>query len=216
MEYLIGGIFISVVIGLLPVMIQFKSQVNNGAFNKLIKIKRFSFLFSAPGQDPVSKIGVALPIFISQLLGYVLLVVFTTLNILFYFISEEMFITMMTITIYVLGGEAIILVIFNTILLLLSRPKEYFKRHKIDRKKITYSDYIIMLLYKKDIGFWYNGNEYHALYPTPNAVTMRVTEYSNGEATHKYEEKFSSIIDLQNNFRIDGKPIAEIWDDVTF
>lgn len=119
-----------VAIPVLPNLIQLKSEINNGAFEKLIKPKHLSFLFVAPGGYPSSKEGVAFPIFISQLLGYILFGILTPLNLLCYFISEKVFFTMGKITFVVFIVETVGLVIFYIILLRLSRSKQYFKRDK--------------------------------------------------------------------------------------
>ena len=130
MKELICTIVIVIEMAVFPVLAQLKSQTNNGAFNKLIKINRFSFLFRAPGGISVSKEGLALPIFISQLLGYVLSGVFVILNLLCYFISRKAFVIMMCVTCLVFVVEVVGLVIFDMILLRLSRSKQYFKRNK--------------------------------------------------------------------------------------
>ena len=102
--------------------------MNNGAFNKLIKIKHFTFLFRAPGCISVSKEGIALPIFISQLLGYVFSLLLGILNVLCYFILPKLFETMVFVTCFILIIEVVSLVIFDMILLRLSHSKQYFKR----------------------------------------------------------------------------------------
>ena len=129
-DLIICTIFFLIVIPILPNLLQLKSEVNNSAFNRLIKIKHFSFLFRAPNGMSVSKDGIATPIFISQLVGYILFVILATLNLLCYFISEKAFFIMVVITCLLFVIEAVVLVIFDIILLRLSRSKQYFKRNK--------------------------------------------------------------------------------------
>ena len=129
-DLIICTIFFLIAIPILPNLLQLKSEVNNSAFNRLIKIKHFSFLFRAPNGMSVSKDGIATPIFISQLLGYILFVILATLNLLCYFISEKAFFIMVVITCLLFVIEAVVLVIFDIILLRLSRSKQYFKRNK--------------------------------------------------------------------------------------
>jgi hypothetical protein len=124
-----------ILIAFFPVLAQWKSEVNNGAFNKLIKIKRFSFLFRAPGGISVSKEGVALPIFVSQLLGYVFALILGIVNLLCYLINLLMFKKIMFVTCLILLIEMVSLVIFDMILLKLSRSKQYFKRDKFKKQK---------------------------------------------------------------------------------
>lgn len=133
-DLIICTIFFLIAIPILPNLLQLKSEVNNSAF-RLIKIKHLSFLFRAPNGMSVSKDGIAAPILISQLLGYILFVILTTLNLLCYFISEKTFFIMVGITCLLFVIEAVVLVIFDIILLRLSRSKQYFKRDKWKKKK---------------------------------------------------------------------------------
>lgn len=134
-DLIICTIFFLIAIPILPNLLQLKSEVNNSAFSRLVKIKRFSFLFRAPNGMSVSKDGIATPIFVSQLLGYILFVILTTLNLFCYFISEKTFFIMAGITCLLFVIEAVVLVIFDIILLRLSRSKQYFKRDKCKKNK---------------------------------------------------------------------------------
>lgn len=123
-----------VLIPVLPIVAQLKSRVNNGAF-KLIQIKHLSFLFRAPNGMSVTIEGIALPIFISQLIGYLLFFLLGLLDLLLYFMSPAIF-TIMTFVIgLILLTEMIILVVFDMVLLKLSRSKQYFKRDKCEKNK---------------------------------------------------------------------------------
>ena len=133
-DLIICTIFFLIAIPILPNLLQLKSEVNNSAF-RLVKIKRFSFLFRAPNGMSVSKDGIATPIFVSQLLGYILFVILTTLNLFCYFISEKTFFIIASITCLLFVIEAVVLVIFDIILLRSSRSKQYFKRDKCKKNK---------------------------------------------------------------------------------
>ena len=128
-ELFVGMPVIILAIALFPVLGQFKSEINNWAF-KQIKIKHFAFLFRAPGGLSVSKEGIALPIFISQLVGYAFALVLAVLNVVFFFVSKAAFLRMALITLFVLAVEAITLIIFEIMLTRLSHSKQYFKRDK--------------------------------------------------------------------------------------
>ena len=119
-----------VLIAIFPILLQLKSQVNNGAFNRLINIKHFSFFFRAPGGMSVSREGLALPIFISQLLGYILALILGMLNLLCCFISQNLFKMMAIVTCGIMVIEVVCLVIFDVILLRISHPTQYYKRNK--------------------------------------------------------------------------------------
>ena len=133
-DIIICNILSLVLIPIFPIVSQLKSQVNNGAF-KRIQIKHLSFLFRAPNGMSATIEGVALPIFISQLIGYFLFFLLGLLDLLLYFMSPSLF-TIMTFVIgLVLWTEMITLALFNMVLLKLSRSKQYFKRDKREKNK---------------------------------------------------------------------------------
>ena len=133
-DIIICNILSLILIPVLPIMSQLKSQVNNGAF-KLIQIKHLSFLFRAPNGMSVTIEGIALPIFISQLIGYFLFFLLGVLDLLLYFMSPTLFTTMTFIICLILCAEWICLAVFDMVLLKLSRSKQYFKRDKIKKDK---------------------------------------------------------------------------------
>ena len=133
-DIIICNILSLVLIPVLPIVSQLKSQVNNGAF-KLIQIKHLSFLFRAPNGMSVTIEGIALPIFISQLIGYLLFFLLGILDLLLYFMSPSLFTTMTFIICLIMVAEWICLVVFDMVLLRLSRSKQYFKRDKSKNNK---------------------------------------------------------------------------------
>ncbi len=136
-DLIICTIFFLIAIPILPNLLQLKSEVNNSAF-RLIKIKHLSFLFRAPNGMSVSKDGIATPIFVSQLLGYILFLILTTLNLLCYFISEKIFFIMVGITCLLFVIEAVVLVIFDIILLRLSRSNSISNEINGKRRKSNF------------------------------------------------------------------------------
>ncbi|MDE6303072.1 MAG: hypothetical protein K2M36_05745 [Clostridia bacterium] len=88
---------------------------------------------------------------------------------------------------------------------------KYFKH-----TKITYEEYVIMLSTNDEIYFCYKDIEYQVVYESSEIVTMCISEYCNNKVVNQRTEYFSSIIELLNKFKIDGKLIREIWDDVSF
>ena len=88
---------------------------------------------------------------------------------------------------------------------------KYFKK-----QKITYEEYVIMLAVNDEIWFCYNNTVYQVDYGIPNVTAMYITEYNGIQKVSERSENYSSIIELLDKFRIEGKRIREIWDDVTF
>ena len=68
-----------------------------------------------------------------------------------------------------------------------------------------------MLSTNDELYFTYNDREYQIEHYNENTVYMCVTKNEQGELILERNERFSSIIDLLKNFRIDGKTIYEIW-----
>lgn len=48
------------------------------------------------------------------------------------------------------------------------------------------------------------------------SIFMCVTKFKGTEVVSGYGESYSSIIELLSNFRIDGKRICDVWDEVEF
>lgn len=91
----------------------------------------------------------------------------------------------------------------------------YDKYYK--HEKISYAEYEMMALATKDeIWFYYNNTEYQIDYGLPNITAMYVTEYKNKQKVSERSENFSTINELLDKFRIDGKTIKDIWESVEF
>lgn len=83
-------------------------------------------------------------------------------------------------------------------------------------ESITYEEFVIMLSTNDELYFMYNGREYQIEHTGKGIVHMCVSRFDNDGIILERNEKFSSIIDLLNNFEIDGKRIHEIWSNVYF
>ena len=83
-------------------------------------------------------------------------------------------------------------------------------------ENITYEEFVIMLSTNDELYFMCNGREYQIEHTSKEFVHMCVSKFENNEIILERNEKFSSIIDLLQNFKIDGKRIHEIWSNVYF
>ena len=84
-------------------------------------------------------------------------------------------------------------------------------------EKISYAEYELMALFAGDeIWFYYKDAVYQIDYGLPNITAMYITKYKNKQKVSERSENFSTVSELLNKFKIDGKTIKEIWDDVTF
>ncbi len=125
---LCGIVFSVILMFFFPVFSQIKSEVNNGAFNKLIKIKKMAFMFRAPSGISVSKEGVALPLFIMQLMGYIISAISIILNAVMLIWIKVPIRTMAIVTFSIMGAEILVMTIVTIILETISHPKKRSKR----------------------------------------------------------------------------------------
>jgi hypothetical protein len=85
------------------------------------------------------------------------------------------------------------------------------------RQKISYEEYLLMLTETKDeVWFWYDNTEYQIDYGLSGITAMYITEYDGKQKKSERSENYSSIIELLDQFRINGKTIKDIWKDVEF
>ncbi len=121
---IIGIVFMIALMALIPPFMQFKitDTVNSGAF-RLIKIKKLSFMFRAPGGESVREYGVPIPLFAIQVAGYVLAIFSIILNVLLLTLLQDYFKTMAIITSVILGVEVVFIIIFTFILGKISNVK---------------------------------------------------------------------------------------------
>ena len=91
----------------------------------------------------------------------------------------------------------------------------YDKYHK--HEKTSYDEYEMMVTVANDeIWFFYNNNEYQIDHGLPKITAMYITEYNGNQKISERSENYSSVIELLDKFRIDGKTIKEIWESVKF
>lgn len=85
---------------------------------------------------------------------------------------------------------------------------------------MSYEEFVIMLSTNDELYFYYiekdGEKEYQVEHWGDGTVYMCVTRYEDGKKILERNEKFNSIIELLNDFRIEGKSIYEIWPDVMF
>ena len=84
----ISALFTIFLMAFLPVIRQYKSGILNEAF-KRIKIKKLAFLFRAPSGASVSKDGIAIPVFVEQIIGYVLSVLTLITDLILLIVLED-------------------------------------------------------------------------------------------------------------------------------
>ena len=81
---------------------------------------------------------------------------------------------------------------------------------------ISYEEFVIMLSTNDELYFMYDEKEYQIEYSGNDGVHMCVSRYENNNIILERSEKFNSVVELLNNFRIEGKSIHEIWPNIYF
>ncbi len=81
---------------------------------------------------------------------------------------------------------------------------------------MSYEEFVIMLSTNDELYFMHDEKSYQIEHFDEYTVYMCVSRYENNKFILERNEKFSSIIELLNNFKIEGKRIHEIWSDVQF
>lgn len=84
------------------------------------------------------------------------------------------------------------------------------------KQRITYEEYVILVASKYEAWFVYKDIEYQVDYGLENIVAMYVTVYNGTEKVSGKSVNFLSIFELLDKFRIEGKTIKEIWDEVIY
>ena len=84
-----------------------------------------------------------------------------------------------------------------------------------NKQKITYEEYVFMLATNDEISFLYANSEYQIVYDSSESVSMCITKFLGAQKISENHESYSSIIELLDRFRIEGKRIRDIWDEVT-
>ena len=82
-------------------------------------------------------------------------------------------------------------------------------------QRITYEEYLLLLETNDEIDFLYADNKYQIIHESNDIVSMCITEYKGSQKVSERSEQFSSIIELLDKFRIEGKRIRDIWNEVT-
>lgn len=82
-------------------------------------------------------------------------------------------------------------------------------------QKMIYEEFVMMLMTNDELCFYYNDNVYQIDHSLSSATYVCIIEYNGNQRLPQRNEKFSSIIDMLDRFRIDGKRIREIWDDIS-
>jgi hypothetical protein len=90
----------------------------------------------------------------------------------------------------------------------------YHKYQK--REKISYEEYVVLLTTNDEIWFSLNNKVYQVDHGAPGITSMFITEFDGSNKISERSEDFSSIIDMLHHFKIEGKTIKELWDDVAF
>ncbi|MBO5323694.1 MAG: hypothetical protein J6A88_06310 [Oscillospiraceae bacterium] len=86
----------------------------------------------------------------------------------------------------------------------------------INGQHMTYEEFVLMLSTNDELWFMYNDLEYFIEHTGPDLVSMCATRIDDPNDSPVINEPFVSVIDLLDNFRINGKRIRDVWENVSF
>lgn len=84
-----------------------------------------------------------------------------------------------------------------------------------EKQKLTYEEFVVLAM-SDEIEFFYNGKLYQIDYGNRGQVTLFITDEKVNQTKNVQSVSFISIFELLDKFRIDGKSIKDIWNDVEF
>lgn len=85
------------------------------------------------------------------------------------------------------------------------------------KQRITYEEYAILLFATNDeLCILYKNVKYQIDYGISNVTAMYITEYDGQKKISERSENYSSVIELLDKFKIEGKAIKDIWNDIKF
>lgn len=84
------------------------------------------------------------------------------------------------------------------------------------KQKITYEEYVILLSTNDEIWFCYNNKMFQVTHPTEYSVLVYIVDCMDVRVCKGETLEYSNIIEMLQEYKIDGKRICEIWDKVYF
>ena len=82
-----------------------------------------------------------------------------------------------------------------------------------EKQKITYEEFVVLAMFD-EVEFFYKGMLYQIDYSIPEFTSLYITPYPNGTKVLGKSIKFNSILELFAQFRVEGKRICDIWDEI--
>lgn len=89
----------------------------------------------------------------------------------------------------------------------------YDKRER--KEKLSYADYVLMLLAGDEIAFEYKNAIYENVYVKKDLIHFCRTVYCEDTIVEESYEVFSCVKDLLNYAKIDGKTIELAWSEIS-
>lgn len=81
--------------------------------------------------------------------------------------------------------------------------------------KQTYESFVLRLISNEELDFKYKNIRYSIIHNPPYIYLGQNVTFFNHEYKKEKWEQYSSIFQLLDEFKIDGKKISELWDDIT-
>ncbi len=81
--------------------------------------------------------------------------------------------------------------------------------------KHAYDNFLLRLINNEELEFKYKGITYAVVHDPPYVYIFRNVIFANKKYTTESYERYSSIYQLLDSFKIDGKKIEDIWYKIT-
>lgn len=84
------------------------------------------------------------------------------------------------------------------------------------KQYITYEEYVTIAMTNYEVYFRYNENVYQIDHGIKGITSMYITKYDNNKKVCERSEHYTSVTELLEQFRVDGKSIKDLWKYVNF
>ena len=84
-----------------------------------------------------------------------------------------------------------------------------------EKKRLTYEEFVCLAMTGDEIEFFLKNTLYQIDHGLPEITAMYITKFKDGKKVNEKSINYDSIIELFDQFKIDGKKIRELWDDIS-
>lgn len=83
-----------------------------------------------------------------------------------------------------------------------------------EKKPLTYEEFVCLAMTGDEIEFFFKNILYQIDHGFHEVTAMYITKFKDGKKIKEESKNYSSIIELFDQFTIEGKKLRELWDDI--